>query len=82
MDPNATTGGVKTSVIVQIIDACPAYSAENYCKIGIAPEGRCGAIGKDALDIDFAAYPALTGRQYQAGVTPNLKISITSTACP
>ena len=84
MDPHHAIGGVGSSVVVQIIDACPAYSAENYCKslVGVAPEGRCGAIGTDALDIDLSAYGDLTGQAYAAGSTPNLRIGIEATDCP
>ena len=69
---------------MQIIDACPAYSPENYCKknIGIAENGRCGAMGQDALDLDWAAYPDLTTLTYRAGSTPNLKITIETIRCP
>ena len=61
---------------MQIIDACPKFSAYNYCKskIGVPPEERCGSTQTDALDIDVSAYNHLTGQSYRSGVTPNLKV--------
>ena len=83
-DPNHPTPGVDRTSTVQIIDACPAYSAENYCKknVGVDEIGRCGAVGTDALDLDWAAYPDLTGLTYEAGITPNLRVRIEPIRCP
>ncbi|KAL8811935.1 MAG: hypothetical protein Q9200_001403 [Gallowayella weberi] len=72
-------------VTVQIIDACPANTAFNYCK-GFAtnskdivePRDRCGDPGTNSLDLDESAYSKLSddGEGYQAGQTPNLDITI------
>ncbi|KAL8739198.1 MAG: hypothetical protein Q9181_000089 [Wetmoreana brouardii] len=65
-------------VTVQILDACPAQTAWNYCKTTIAANQRCGDPDTNQVDIDLAAYPALTdGQTYQSGKTPNLNIKIT-----
>ncbi|CAF9909628.1 MAG: hypothetical protein HETSPECPRED_009480 [Heterodermia speciosa] len=70
------------SITVQIIDACPAGSAWNYCKpASIDARTRCGSYGTNELDIDEGAYAQLAGRAYQKDVTPNLNIQITKVAC-
>ena len=52
----------RPSIVVQIIDACPAGSALNYCKTDINLDERCGQ--GNSLDIDFSGYLGLTGRAY------------------
>ena len=59
-----SVGGVGNQVTVQIIDACPASSAYNYCKTGMPANQRCGDPGTNQLDIDQTAYMALTGQPY------------------
>lgn len=56
-------GGVGNSVVVQIIDSCPAAHAENFCKTDVPADQRCGA-GTNTLDIDQSAYHALTGQGF------------------
>ena len=60
----ASIGGVGQSVIVQIIDSCPSQNAWNYCKTDIPAEQRCESCSLNALDIDQAAYQALTGQPF------------------
>ena len=57
-----TVGGAGKSIVVQIVDACPATNAENYCKTNVDPAQRCMAAGTNMLDIDVSAYQALTGQ--------------------
>ena len=58
----SAVGGSGQSIVVTIVDACPATNAENYCKTAVAPEQRCMAAGTNMLDIDVSAYQALTGQ--------------------
>ncbi|KAI4186613.1 MAG: hypothetical protein L6R41_003370 [Letrouitia leprolyta] len=66
-------------ITVQIIDACPADTAWNYCKApAVEPSQRCADPNTNQVDIDESAYPALSdGQSYQSGSTPNLQIEIT-----
>jgi len=57
----AGIGGVGNSVVVQIVDSCPASHADNYCKTNVPGDERC-APGTNSLDIDQSAYQALTGQ--------------------
>ena len=57
-------GGVGNQITVQIIDACPASSAYNYCKTNMPANQRCSDAGTNQLDIDQSAYMALTGQAY------------------
>ena len=57
-------GGTGKSIVVEIVDACPATNAANYCKTDIPADQRCEAGGTDMLDIDQSAYQALTGRPF------------------
>ena len=59
----AGIGGVGNSIVVQIIDSCPASHADNYCKTNVPGDERC-APGTNALDIDESAYQALTGQPF------------------
>ena len=54
-------GGVGNSVVVQIIDSCPASHADNFCKTNVPGDERC-APGSNTMDIDQSAYQALTGQ--------------------
>ncbi|KAM0794982.1 hypothetical protein BDR22DRAFT_627525 [Usnea florida] len=70
------------TVIVQIIDACPAGNAQNYCKTKVPPDERCGSNQTNSLDIDVGAYRNLTAGMMGGGVEwdshqPNLRINIT-----
>lgn len=57
--------GVGQSIIVQIIDACPATNAGNFCKTSIAdPRLKCMDPGTNSLDIEQNAYTGLTGQAY------------------
>ena len=73
------------SVTVQIIDACPAGSAWNFCKNNAVPEidprQRCASAGTNELDIDEPAYEKLTGSGFVKGVSRNLDILITKVDC-
>ena len=60
----ASVGGVGNSVVVQIIDSCPAESAYNFCKTDVPAQERCGDSGTNSLDIDQSAYQALTGTAF------------------
>ncbi|KAI4195415.1 MAG: hypothetical protein LQ346_003434, partial [Caloplaca aetnensis] len=80
-----TNNANQNRITVQIVDACPAQTAWNYCKAlasdprDIVPANqRCADPNTNQVDIDLSAYPALTGQSYQSGVTPNLDITITS----
>ena len=48
------------SVVVEIVDACPAGNAQNYCKTDVPPEERCSSNQTNSLDIDISAYKELT----------------------
>lgn len=52
------------SVIVQIIDSCPAVSPMNYCKTDMPLNQTCGDTGTNQLDIDQSAYMPLTGQAF------------------
>ena len=60
----SSIGGGGNSITVQIIDACPATSASNYCKTDVPSNQRCGDSGTNQLDIDSNAYMALTGQAF------------------
>ncbi|KAL9104670.1 MAG: hypothetical protein Q9163_000413 [Psora crenata] len=77
---NGSPSGKGNMVIVQIIDACPATHAQNYCKTEIPENQRCRASGVNALDIDNAAYQSLTGAPF--GSIGNLYIEISDVDCP
>lgn len=69
------------SVIVEIVDACPAGSAQNYCKTDVPADERCGSNQTNSLDIDVSAYQNLTAGM-NGGVVwdtsqPNLRVNIT-----
>ena len=68
--PPATT--LLGSATVQIIDACPAGSAYNYCKTETAGNQRCGDGTTNSLDIDEMAYQQLTGTGYNETVSFSL----------
>ena len=76
----AGVGGVGNCIIVDIIDACPAESAYNFCKTDVPAPERCGSSSTDSFDIDQSAYVALTGTNFGSGV-PNLMINITPSSC-
>lgn len=59
----ASTKGVGNSIIVQIIDSCPAVNAWNFCKTKIPANERCESRDTNQLDIDRSAYKALTGQE-------------------
>lgn len=63
-------GGVGQSVIVQIIDSCPSQNAYNYCKTDVPAEQRCESSSLNAMDIDQAAYQALTGQPFGSVSAP------------
>lgn len=50
------------TVIVEIVDACPAGNAQNYCKTKVAADERCGSNQTNSLDVDVDAYRNLTLR--------------------
>lgn len=52
------------TVTVQVIDACPAGHAQNYCKTDEAANQRCQDPTTNSLDIDMDAYQQLTGTAY------------------
>jgi NAD-dependent dihydropyrimidine dehydrogenase PreA subunit len=56
-------GGVGNSVVVQIVDSCPASHPANFCKTNVPADQRC-APGVNTLDIDESAYLALTGQPF------------------
>jgi len=64
--PTDTGAQIGKTIVVQIVDACPAGSALNYCKVKENPpipaDERCGA--GNSLDIDYSAYKDLTGTDY------------------
>ena len=64
-----SASGVGQSVIVQIVDSCPSTNAYNYCKTDVPAEQRCES-SSNALDIDQAAYQALTGQPYGSVSAP------------
>ncbi|KAH7909992.1 hypothetical protein BJ138DRAFT_1009771 [Hygrophoropsis aurantiaca] len=68
------------TIIVKIIDACPATHPENYCKLaefgGNVPANQCcEAAGVNAFDIATTAQSALSTFQY------NLNINIEAVSC-
>lgn len=84
MGPYGSTSNdtVYGSVIVEIVDACPASHAANYCKSLVPADQRCGSSETNSLDIDAKAYKELTsgdrggGMDFAPGM-PNLRINIT-----
>ena len=44
------------TVIVEIVDACPAGNAQNYCKTKVPADERCGSNQTNSLDVDVGAY--------------------------
>ncbi|MCJ1337192.1 hypothetical protein MMC09_002474 [Bachmanniomyces sp. S44760] len=62
------------SIMAQIIDACPATSAYNYCKSSIDPAQRCSSSTQNNIDIDRSAYAALTGLEFGSG--PNVHVTV------
>ena len=48
------------TVVVEIVDACPAGNAQNYCKTKVAADERCGSNQTNSLDVDVGAYRNLT----------------------
>ena len=72
-----TNDTVYGSVVVEIVDACPAGHALNYCKTDVPRDERCGSNRTNSLDIDVHAYNKLTnGVDWSVG-QPNLRINIT-----
>ena len=73
------------STVVKVIDSCPAGHPQNFCKGTSVPNlfEKCQDPGVNSLDIDGAAYQALTGVTYvyDSGM-PNLSIYIEPTPCP
>lgn len=60
-----TASGVGKSITVQIIDACPATNAWNFCKTDQPdPRQKCMDPGTNSLDIEVMAYTELTGASY------------------
>ena len=57
----AAISGIGQSIVVQIVDSCPAENAQNFCKTDVPVEQRCGSSSMNQLDIDQSAYVALTG---------------------
>lgn len=55
------------SVIVEIVDACPAGNAQNYCKTEVPLDERCGSNQTNSLDIDVSAYKELTSSESGGG---------------
>lgn len=41
---------------MQIIDACPASNAFNFCKTEVPADERCSDRNANSLDIDISAY--------------------------
>ncbi|KAL2051604.1 hypothetical protein ABVK25_008018 [Lepraria finkii] len=76
---NRAVEGIGNSVIVQIIDACPQSSPQNYCKTDRPANQRCEDPNTNQLDIDQSAYEALTGQTFGSG--PNLQILIEDSDC-
>ncbi|KAL8953757.1 MAG: hypothetical protein Q9222_000439 [Ikaeria aurantiellina] len=62
--------GVGKSIVVQIIDACPAENAWNYCKTD-QPDKRqkCMDRNTNSLDIEVNSYTELTGVAYASCLT-------------
>lgn len=52
----SSINGEGKSILVQIIDSCPASSAYNFCKTNMPASQRCGDTGTNQLDIDQSAY--------------------------
>lgn len=84
MGPYGSTSNdtIYGSVIVEIVDACPASHAANYCQSLVPADQRCGSSETNGLDIDVKAYRELTsgdrggGMDFAPGM-PSLKINIT-----
>ena len=57
---SSTNDHIYGSVIVEIVDACPAGNAQNYCKTDVPADERCGSDQTNSLDIDVRAYQNLT----------------------
>ena len=76
--PTDSGAQIGKSVVVQIVDACPAGSALNYCKVKANPpipaDERCGA--GNTLDIDYSAYKDLTGTDYQSVGIPLIRTAL------
>ncbi|KAI4204622.1 MAG: hypothetical protein LQ350_000937 [Teloschistes chrysophthalmus] len=74
-----TNKATQKKVTVQIIDACPAMTAWNYCKAIVKPgqdsklavpaNQRCGDPDTNQVDIDESAYPVLTNGQAYKSVS-------------
>ena len=67
---------------MELVDACPAGHALNYCKTEIPLDERCGSNQTNSLDIDVHAYRELTSGVHGGAVDwsvgqPNLRINIT-----
>ncbi|MCJ1473893.1 hypothetical protein MMC13_002548 [Lambiella insularis] len=75
--PTPSTGSA--SIVVQIIDSCPASSAFNFCKSDVPADERCGSSATNSLDIDIGAYQALTGAAWNN--SPNLHVMIQPVVC-
>lgn len=68
----SSVGQVGSGIVtVQIIDACPASSAFNYCKTEIPANERCSDMSANSLDIDTRAYQQLTGTPWKAVRIPS-----------
>lgn len=52
--------------MVQIIDACPASSAFNFCNTEVPPNERCGDSSVNSLDIDITTYQTITGTPFRS----------------
>lgn len=77
----ASVGGIGNCITVNIIDVCPAESAQNFCKTEVPAAERCGDGSTNSLDIDESAYQALTGTAFVSGGVPNLNINILPNSC-
>lgn len=57
--------GVGKTITIQIIDACPATNAWNFCKTDTLDLAqKCMDPGTNSLDIEQNAYTELTGQNY------------------
>ena len=65
---SAPSSQIYGTVTVQIIDACPAGNAQNYCKTDVPADERCGSNETNSLDIDVGAYRGLTAGMMGGGV--------------
>ena len=57
---SSTNDQIYGTVIVEIVDACPAGNAQNYCKTKVPADERCGSNQTNSLDVDVGAYRNLT----------------------